>query len=85
MTLRYRSFRSLVAKRPPSSWTIGRRSGGSTGTASMIIHSGWLLLTRKASTTFRRFIAFWRFWPLELTDDLAQVLAASSSRSTCWL
>ena len=27
-------------ERPPSSWTIGRSSGGITGTASMTIHSG---------------------------------------------
>src|SRR5690606_40010743 len=30
ITRRYRSFRSEVAKRPPSSGTSGRRSGGST-------------------------------------------------------
>jgi hypothetical protein len=42
MTRRYRSFRSLVAKRPPSSCTIGRISGGMTGTTSRIIHSGRL-------------------------------------------
>ena len=34
MTRRYRSFRSEVAKRPPSSGTSGRRSGGMTGTTS---------------------------------------------------
>ena len=32
MTRRYRSLRSEVAKRPPSSCTIGRSSGGMTGT-----------------------------------------------------
>ena len=31
--LLYRSFKSLVAKRPPSNCTIGRKSGGITGTA----------------------------------------------------
>jgi hypothetical protein len=40
MTRRYRSFRSDVAKRPPSSGTSGRRSGGMTGITSRIIHSG---------------------------------------------
>ena len=40
MTRRYRSFRSEVAKRPPSSWTIGRRSGGMTGRTDRIIQSG---------------------------------------------
>ena len=43
-----------MAKRPPSSWTIGRISGGMTGSTSMIIHSGLLPLRRKASTTSRR-------------------------------
>ena len=40
MTRRYRSLRSEVANRPPSSWTIGRRSGGMTGSTDRIIHSG---------------------------------------------
>src|SRR5690242_21336764 len=40
ITRRYRSLRSLVAKRPPSSCTIGRRSGGITGRIVRIIHSG---------------------------------------------
>ena len=44
MTRRYRSLRSEVAKRPPSSWTMGRISGGMTGSTSMIIHSGRLPL-----------------------------------------
>ena len=64
MTRRYRSFRSDVAKRPPSSCTIGRRSGGSTGSVVMIIHSGRLPLLRNDSTTRRRLVAFLRFWPL---------------------
>jgi hypothetical protein len=42
MTRRYRSLRSEVAKRPPSSCTIGRRSGGMTGTASRTMPEGWL-------------------------------------------
>ena len=42
MTRRYRSFRSEVANRPPSSWTMGRSSGGITGMTSRIIHSGLL-------------------------------------------
>jgi hypothetical protein len=44
MMRRYRSLRSEVAKRPPSSWTIGRSSGEMTGTTSRIIHSGRLRL-----------------------------------------
>src|SRR3989441_7732875 len=39
MTRRYRSFRSEVANRPPSSGTSGRSSGGITGTTSRIIQS----------------------------------------------
>ncbi|CKT05471.1 Uncharacterised protein [Mycobacterium tuberculosis] len=54
MTRRYRSFRSEVAKRPPSSGTSGRRSGGSTGSTSSTIHSGLMPDLRKASSTFRR-------------------------------
>jgi hypothetical protein len=40
MTRRYRSLRSEVAKRPPSSCTIGRRSGGITGTQSSTMPIG---------------------------------------------
>src|SRR5581483_11967989 len=63
MTRRYRSFRSEVAKRPPSSWTIGRRSGGKTGRTVRIIHSGEVADLRNASTTFRRLVAFLRRCP----------------------
>ena len=49
--LRYKSFKSEVAKRPPSSCTIGRISGGITGSTVRIIHSGRLPLARKDSTT----------------------------------
>ncbi len=58
ITLRYKSFKSEVAKRPPSSCTIGRRSGGITGSSVSIIHSGRLLELRIASTTFSRLVAF---------------------------
>ena len=40
MTRRYKSFKSDVAKRPPSSGTNGRNSGGMTGTTLTTIHSG---------------------------------------------
>ncbi len=66
ITRRYRSFRSLVAKRPPSSCTIGLSSGGITGTASRIIHSGLFPDLMKASTTLRRLIARCCFCPLEV-------------------
>ena len=55
MTRRYRSFRSEVAKRPPSSGTSGRRSGGSTGSTVSTIHSGLLPDSMNASISFRRF------------------------------
>src|SRR5580698_7988699 len=54
MTRRYRSFRSEVAKRPPSSGTSGRRSGGSTGRTVMTIHSGLLPDSMKLSKSFSR-------------------------------
>ena len=64
ITRRYKSLRSDVAKRPPSNCTIGRRSGGITGTTSRIIAFG--LLTRRPdssrwlndATILRRLIAF---------------------------
>ena len=46
-----------MAKRPPSSWTIGRRSGGMTGITSSTMASGLLPVVRKALTTLRRFRA----------------------------
>src|SRR3954453_5759257 len=57
ITRRYRSLRSLVANRPPSSCTIGRRSGGMTGTQSSTIPVGLFLVDKKAETTFSRFRA----------------------------
>ena len=53
---------SEVAKRPPSRGTMGRRSGGITGRAVRIIHSGLLPLARKDSTTSSRLTARVRFW-----------------------
>ena len=40
MTRRYKSFKSEVANRPPSSGTNGRSSGGNTGNTFNTIHSG---------------------------------------------
>jgi len=61
ITRRYRSFRSEVANRPPSSGTSGRSSGGRTGTTSSTIHSGLLPELRNASTIRRRLVIFFRF------------------------
>ena len=81
ITRRYKSFKSLVAKRPPSSWTIGRNSGGITGITFKIIHSGLLPLFLKASTTSRRRIALILFWPLVECNSLRNSsLKASRSR-----
>ncbi len=57
MTRRYRSLRSEVAKRPPSSCTMGRSSGGMIGTASSTMPSGELSVVKNALTTFNRFKA----------------------------
>lgn len=57
ITRRYKSFKSEVAKRPPSNCTMGRSSGGITGKTSIIIHTGSLPDKRKASTTSNRLIA----------------------------
>ena len=53
-----------MANRPPSSCTIGRSSGGITGTASRIIISGLLPELMNAETTFSRLTARACFWPL---------------------
>ncbi len=77
---RYKSFMSDVAKRPPSSCTIGLKSGGITGITVKIIHSGLFFDSRKASITSRRFIILALFCPEEfLSSDLSSV--DSSSRS----
>ena len=63
MILLYKSFKSDVAKRPPSSCTIGRISGGITGITFMIIHSGLFPELRNASTTSRRLMILALFCP----------------------
>jgi len=55
MTRRYKSFKSDVAKRPPSNGTRGRNSGGMTGITSRIIHSGLFPDFKKLVATFNRF------------------------------
>ena len=80
ITRRYRSFRSEVAKRPPSSCTIGRRSGGITGTQSSTMPMGELVVDRNALTTLRRLRARVFFWPLPVAM-VSRSEAASASRS----
>ena len=58
ITRRYRSLRSDVAKRPPSSGTSGRSSGGITGITSRIIHSGRFVERWNESTTLSRLASF---------------------------
>ena len=84
ITRRYRSFRSDVANLPPSSCTMGRKSGGITGITSKIMSVGLFLLLRNASTTFRRLMAFTRFWPLPvaiISFNSSAVFSRSMSES----
>ena len=69
MTRRYKSFKSLVANRPPSSCTIGRRSGGITGSTVRIIHSGLFPECRNASTSSKRRILRILRWLLLLSTS----------------
>ena len=87
ITRRYKSFKSDVAKRPPSSWTIGRKSGGITGTASSTIAAGEPPVERNALTTLRRLSARVFFWPLPwmMTSFSFSASAARSKVSRrCW-
>ena len=67
MIRRYRSFRSLAAKRPPSKGTRGLNSGGITGKIDTTIHSGLFIFfksvisTKNDFTTFNLFKASSRF------------------------
>ena len=71
-----------MAKRPPSSCTIGRSSGGITGIASRTMSSGLLSELMKADTTFRRLTARDCFWPLAVFT-WSSSSSRSASRSTC--
>ena len=62
--LLYKSFKSLVANLPPSSCTIGLKSGGITGIASSIIHSGLLSDWMKASITSSLLVILIFFCPV---------------------
>ena len=82
MTLRYRSLRSDVANRPPSSCTMGRRSGGMTGSTSRIMDLAADLLFRKSSATWSLLMSFRFFWPV-LSETSSRRAAPSWSRSIC--
>ncbi len=80
MMRRYRSFKSLVAKRPLSRGTNGRRSGGITGMTSMTIHSVLLPEWRKESMIRNCFIN------LVLLGPACSVLIRSrSSSAVFWI
>ena len=88
ITLRYKSLRSEVANLPPSSCTIGRNSGGITGTTSIIIQEGLLPDLRKASTTSNRLIARIFLCPLEEFNSARRstlILSRSSSSKSCFI
>ncbi len=81
ITRRYRSLRSEVAKRPPSSCTIGRKSGGITGITLKIIHSGLFPDTRKFSTiSMRRSKRLSLFAPFSIIFSRNCATSASRSR-----
>ena len=77
MTRRYKSFKSDVAKRPPSRGTKGLKSGGRTGNASKIIHSGLFPEPRKASKSFKRFESFLIFVSERVAGISSRIIAIS--------
>ncbi len=81
ITRRYRSFKSEVAKRPPSNGTKGRSSGGMTGTTSSTIHSGRAPDSMNASTSFSRLTSFLRFASEPVSRKSTRMFSRSSSRS----
>src|SRR3989344_6931544 len=72
ITRRYKSLRSLVAYRPPSSGTIGRRSGGKTGKTVKNIHSGFIFARDIPLTNLNLFKTFFR-------DDKGAVFSSSDN------
>ncbi len=72
-----------MANRPPSSCTIGRSSGGITGTASSTMPIGELPDCWNAATTFSRLSARSFFWPLpfRITSRSASASASMSKFS----
>ena len=77
ITLRYKSFRSEVAKRPPSKGTRGLNSGGITGSTFKTIHSGLIFEFLKPSITFILFSIFFFL----VSDDVASLSSTSFSIS----
>ena len=80
ITLLYRSFKSEVANLPPSSWTIGLKSGGITGKTVKTIHDGSDLVAIKLSKTRSLFIALSFLLPF-VDKTSSRKLSASTSKS----
>ena len=69
-----------MANLPPSSCTMGRRSGGITGMQSSTMPIGLFLVDRNADTTFSRLSARALRWPLPVRM-MSRSDCASPSRS----
>ena len=85
MTRRYKSFRSDVANRPPSSGTRGRKSGGRTGNTVKIIHSGLLPDFTNASINFKRLVSFLILVSELVCGSCSRITAISSSISISFI
>ena len=72
-----------MANRPPSSCTIGRRSGGITGTQSSTMPSGEFVVFRNDATTFSRLRARSFFCPLPVRIVSRRVCASASRSKFC--
>ena len=81
ITRRYRSFKSEVAKRPPSRGTNGLKSGGSTGNTVRIIHSVLLPEAINASNNLSLLVNFLSFVSEEVLGISSRISSASCSRS----
>ena len=79
--LLYKSLRSDVANLPPSSCTIGLKSGGITGISVRIIHSGLVPAVRNASITSILLTSLAAFCEVVVASS-ALSFSSSASRST---
>ena len=79
--LRTIDLKSEVAKRPPSSGTKGRSSGGITGRTVRTIHSGRLPDSTNDSTIFRRLMIFFGLSSPVASFRSARSCSAKASRS----
>ena len=81
ITLRYKSFKSDVAKRPPGNGTNGLKSGGNTGRTVITICSGLLPELLKDSSICKRLSIFLDF-ASDVTDgNASRIMLISSSIS----